>query len=95
MTVAKFTLWESKVNTLTVGHSFNVLVREFNSSKYLSTAFEKTEIKQIDDIGEISPDDSDSVEAKFGLSQTFSQIKVIGVLDKYSKMPKLFIKSSC
>ena len=53
---ARLTLWQENVDTLTINGSYHLsrmVVRTFQTQKYLSMAHIGTEIKEIEDIGDI------------------------------------------
>ena len=80
---AKVSLWEEHVNAMKEHKSYclkNFIVREFQSTKYLSMCKENTEIILIDDIGVVveRSDDEDEISV-------IKNVTIIGVphLDKY------------
>ena len=80
---AKVSLWEEHVNAMKEHKSYclkNFIVREFQSTKYLSMCKENTDIILIDDIGVVveRSDDEDEISV-------IKNVTIIGVphLDKY------------
>ena len=88
--VVRFTVWEDHIDTLHLGKSYkltDVLVREYNSNKYLLTAFENTIIEEVTDIGQVIEDD---VDKNLGVTQAIDNVCVVGVifLDEHYKCLK-------
>ena len=53
----KLTFWENDIGTIEEGKSYDFIVRTYNNSKYLSLPKEDAGVKEIDDIGDVAPDD--------------------------------------
>ena len=91
--VARFTVWEDDINRLQQGKSYkltDVLVREYNSKKYLSTALENTTIQEVTDIGQVIDPNEEDVDKNLGVTQTIENVRVVGVvfLKEYYKCLK-------
>ena len=82
---ARLTLWQENVDTLTINGSYHLsgmVVREFQTQKYLSMARIGTEIKEIEDIGDVIAQPHDGTTECFEITDA----TIIGViqLDSYN-----------
>lgn len=53
---ARLTIWESEIGKVDVGKSYRLcgmVVREYQGTKFLSTAKQNSEIEEIDDVGAV------------------------------------------
>ncbi len=81
--VARFTVWENNINTLQPRKSYkltNVVVREFNGTKYLSTAFENSTVEEVADIGQVLDPSEDATAHLIGIIETHENVRIVGVV---------------
>jgi hypothetical protein len=88
--MARFTVWEQTTGNLSVGNSYslrNILVREYNNEKSLTTNYDQSLIEEIADIGGVFANPETSLISS---SKSLNNVRIIGIiyLKQYPKCLK-------